>query len=424
MKAKGIVKLILTLVIIAALVIVTLTGFQLGANYKMMPITSNIKLGLDIAGGSYVEYQAVNDDGSNATPSQDDIDTTIAILRQRAADQGYTEALVTNMDNGRFRVELPAVKNPNEASKILGQVAKLTFTEPDGTEVLSGTDVATAVYQYGQASENGGYQHYVALELSKEGAEKFAEATSRLVGQQIAINLDGALVSAPVVQTAITDGKAVITVGGGEDAETQAKTLASIIRSGHLPFGLKEVGISTVSATLGQNSFRNSLVAGIITLIIIALFMIVLYRLPGVIAAISLVIYAILTILVMGIFGVNLTLPGIAGVVLSLGMAVDANVIIFERIKEEMKNGKTLRASVDAGFHRALTAVVDANVTTLISASVLWWLGSGTVKGFAITLFIGVVVSMFTAIFVTKFILNQLIEFNIKNRKLYVGGVK
>lgn len=424
MKAKGIVKLILTLVILAALVIVTLTGFQLGANYKMLPQTSNIKLGLDIAGGSYVEYQAVNDDGSNANPSQDDIDTTIAILRQRAADQGYTEALVTNMDNGRFRIELPSVKDPNEASKILGQVAKLTFTEPDGTEVLSGNDVDTAVYQYGQASENGGYQHYVSLELTKEGAEKFAEATSRLIGQQIAINLDGNPVSAPVVQTAITDGKAVITIGNTEDAETQAQTLASIIRSGQLPFGLEEVGISTVSATLGQNSFRNSLIAGIITLIIIAIFMIILYRLPGVVAALALAIYAILTILVMGIFGVNLTLPGIAGVVLSLGMAVDANVIIFERIKEEMKNGKTLRASVDAGFHRALTAVVDANVTTLISAAVLWWLGSGTVKGFAITLFIGVVVSMFTAIFVTKFILNQLIDFNIKNRKLYVGGVK
>lgn len=423
MRAKSIVKLILSLVIVAILVVFTATGMQFGS-YQMMPITDNIKLGLDIAGGSYVEYQAVEGDNDLSDISTEDVDTTIAILRQRAADQSYTEAVVTYMNNGRFRVELPDVKDPNEASQLLGQTAKLTFAEPDGTIVVDGSQIKDATYQFGQTSENGGYQHYVNLEFTAEGAKKFADATSRLIGQAISINLDENLVSAPVVQSAITDGKAVITIGNSEDGETEARNLASLIRSGHLPFGLKEVGLSTVSATLGQNSFSKALLAGLISLIVIAVFMIIMYRLLGVVAAIALGIYTLLTLLVLGLFGVNLTLPGIAGVVLSFGMAVDANVIIFERIKEEMKNGKTLRAAVDAGFHRATTAIIDANVTTLISSAVLWWLGSGTVKGFAVTLFLGVVVSMFTAIFVTKFILNQLIELNIKNRKLYVGGVK
>ena len=423
MKAKSIVKLLLTLVVIAALVIVTVPGFTIGS-YKLVPLKDNVKLGLDIAGGSYVEYQAVEGDSNLTDISTEDVDTTIAILRQRATAQGYTEAVVTYTNNGRFRVELPDVKDPNEASKLLGQVAKLTFTEPDGTVVIDGMHIEDATYQYGQVSENGGYQHYVSLKFTKEGTEKFAEATSRLVGQAISINLDETLVSAPTVQTAITDGSAVITIGNSEDAETEARNLASLIRSGQLPFALSEVGLSTVSATLGQNSFQNALLAGLISIILIMIFMIIFYRLLGVVASLALAIYAIITVFILGLFGVNLTLPGIAGIVLSLGMAVDANVIIFERIKEEMKNGKTLRASVDAGFHRAVTAIVDANVTTIISSVVLWILGSGTVKGFAITLFIGVVVSMFTAIFVTKFLLNILIEFNVKNRKLYVGGVK
>lgn len=422
MKAKSIVKLVLALIVMAAIVVVTFTGVTIGS-YQMMPITDSIKLGLDIAGGSYVEYQAIEGDKNLSDISTDDVDTTIAILRQRATSQGYTEAVVTYMNNGRFRVELPDVKDPNEASQLLGKVAKLTFTEPDGTVVVEGTDIKNATYQYGQATDEG-YQHFVSLELNAEGAKKFADATSRLIGQAISINLDETVVAAPTVQTEITDGSAVITMGNSEEAEKEARNIASLIRSGQLPFALQEVGLSTVSATLGQNSFSRALLAGIISIIIIALFMIVLYRLLGLVASLALAIYAVITIFILGVCQVNLTLPGIAGIVLSLGMAVDANVIIFERIKEEMKNGKTLRASVDAGFHRAVTAIVDANVTTIISAVVLWVLGSGTVKGFAITLFIGVVISMFTAIFVTKFLLNQLIEFNVKNRKLYVGGVK
>ena len=229
--------------------------------------------------------------------------------------------------------------------------------------------------------------------------------------------------SQPTVQTRI-DSDPIITIGSTENASQQARDLAGIIRSGQLPFGLQEVGSSTVSATLGQNALEGSLWAGLISLILIIIYMLIFYRLPGFVSGVALIFYAVLTILLLGIFKVNLTLPGIAGIVVSMGMAVDANVVIFERLTDEMKNGKTLRAAVDAGYNRALTAVVDSNVTTLISAGVLWWLGSGTVKGFAITLFLGVVVSMFTAIFVTKFILKQVINLNIRNRKLYGIGIK
>ncbi len=432
MKAKSVIKLVLALLVIAALIFLTVFGVKLG-NFELKPAYDGVKLGLDINGGSYIEYQAA--EALNAAEgaetemkdikdvSTEEIDTTIAILRARAASQGYTEANVMHNGNGRFRVELPSVGDANEASRILGQVAKLTFEDPENNVVLDGNQIknATAVFK---STDGTVAQHIVELEFTEEGRAKFAEATARLVGQQISIKLDGVVQSAPTVQEAIDSESAIITLGTGEDVDKYARELAGLIRSGQLPFSLKEVGASTVSATLGQNAYQNSLLAGLISIILIAIYMIVFYRLPGVMAAISLIFYTVLTVLVLGAFGVNLTLPGIAGIVLSLGMAVDANVVIFERITEEMKNGKTLRASVDAGFNRALTAVVDANITTLISAGVLWALGSGTVKGFAITLFIGVVISMFTAVFVTKFFIKQLIELNIRNRKLYGIGIK
>ncbi len=432
MKAKSVIKLVLSLLVIAILVFLTAFGIKLG-NYELKPAYDGIKLGLDINGGSYIEYQAVErvqtaegvtsegEDKKDVT--QEEIDTTIAILRARATSEGYTEANVMHNGNGRFRVELPSVGDANQASTILGQVAELTFEDPENNVVLDGNQIknATAVFS---STDGTTSQHIVELEFTEEGRQKFAEATARLVGQQISIKLDGVVQSAPTVQEAIDSDKAIITLGTGEGVDEYARSLAGLIRSGKLPFGLKEVGASTVSATLGQDAYQNALLAGLISIILIAIFMIAFYRLPGLMGAIALIFYTVLTILILGAFGVNLTLPGIAGIVLSLGMAVDANVIIFERITDEMKNGKTLRASIDAGFNRALTAVVDSNITTLISAGVLWALGSGTVKGFAITLFLGVVVSMFTAVFVTKFLIKQLIGLDIKNRKLYGIGIK
>lgn len=470
MKAKSTIKLVLMLLLIGVMVYLTVAGVTIG-NWKLEPASKGIKLGLDIAGGSYIEYQAVGvtDNGTGTAPagqetaapeaaatapaseeateptvappaaapvetatadgeakkeiSQEDIDATIATLRSRATSQGYTEATVVYNGGGRFRVELPSVANAEDASRLLGKVARLTFEDPDGNVIVDGKEVKNAIAKFGQTKDNGASEHYVELEFTSEGRTKFSEATGRLIGKAIDIKLDGVVQSSPTVQTKIDSDKAIITMGG-ENAQKAAEETAALIRSGQLPFGLKEVGASTVSATLGQSAYQRSVQAGLFSLALIILYMIIFYRLPGLLSGIALVFYAVLTILVLGAFGVNLTLPGIAGIVLSMGMAVDANVVIFERIIDELKNGKTLRASVDAGFHRALTAVVDSNVTTLISAGVLWWLGSGTVKGFAITLFIGVVISMFTAIIITKFLLVQLIQLNVKNRRLYGIGVK
>ena len=229
------------------------------------------------------------------------------------------------------------------------------------------------------------------------------------------------MISSPRVQTQITEPTCIIS---GNFTVESAKELAGLIRAGQLPFKLVEVGVSSVGATLGEAAFQNSIWAALISLILIAIYMIIFYRLPGFVSAISLTFYTALTVLLLGWFHVNLTLPGIAGIILSMGMAVDANVVIFERIIDELKLGKTLRASVEAGFHRAIAAVVDSNVTTIIAAGVLLWLGTGTVKGFAITLLIGVLVSMFTAIIIIKFLLVQIVNLNVKNRKLYGIGVK
>lgn len=429
MKAKSIIKLLLTFLVIGGLVFLTLAGIKIG-KWQLQPAKDSVRLGLDISGGVHLEYQAKKDTGAaDAEPellyeiSDEEKDSTISSLRARADSQGYTAANIYYNGNGRFVVEIPNIENADEASKMFGTIGKLTFTDPEGKEIITGEDVKEAVAKYGQTSETGGNGHYVALTLSDEGLTKFSDATGRLIGSYISINLDGMPYSQPTVQTRI-DSDPIITIGAAEDASQQARDLAGIIRSGQLPFGLQEVGSSTVSATLGQNALMGSLWAGLISLLLIIIYMIFFYRLPGLVSGVALIFYAVLTVLLLGVFKVNLTLPGIAGIVVSMGMAVDANVVIFERLTDEMKNGKTLRASVDAGYNRALTAVVDSNVTTLISAGVLWWLGSGTVKGFAITLFLGVIVSMFTAIFVTKFVLQQVINLNIKNRKLYGIGIK
>ena len=350
----------------------------------------------------------------------------VSILRTRLTEQGYTEANVQSQGDKRFYVEIPSVSDPREAVELLGKTAQLSFTDPDGTVIMTGDDVDTASAKYDRLSETSAPENYVELKLKDSGVEKFSEATGRLAGQAegqnyIAIMLDDQVVSSPRVQTQITDTTCIIS---GNFTVESARELAGLIRAGQLPFKLTEVGVSSVGATLGETAFNNSILAAFISLILIMLYMLVFYRLPGLVSAIALAFYTALTVLLLGWFKVNLTLPGIAGIILSMGMAVDANVVIFERIIDELKLGKTLRASVESGFHRAIAAVVDSNVTTVIAAAVLLWLGSGTVKGFAVTLLIGVLVSMFTAIVITKFLLVQLVQLNVKNRKLYGIGVK
>ena len=283
-------------------------------------------------------------------------------------------------------------------------------------EVLTGSDVDDASYQRGQLSQNGAVQSYVKLELNSEGKEKFAEATEKYKGKYIAIRLDETVCSMPTVNSVITDGVAQIT---GMSGEEEAKSLAADIRGGALPVRLVDLEHNSVGATLGQDAMQTSVTAAIIGFILILIFMIVYYRIPGVAASIALLFYITLELFFINLLDITLTLPGIAGIILSIGMAVDANVIIFARINEELRGGRDLLVSIESGFKKALSAILDGNVTTLIAAAVLWFLGSGTIKGFAQTLALGIVISMFTALVVTRLLLKQSVALISKNPKLY-----
>ncbi len=422
MKSKSIAKFTLAVLVIAILAYVAACGLTIG-NFqipKALDPDNGIKRGLDLAGGSVIVFEA----DTEAAVSEDDMTAVKAVLRNRLDTQGYYEATVSQQGDKRVRVEIPSITNPEEAVALLGATAKLTFRDKDNNIVLEGgTDVKSAKAAYEAMDASGTKGYLVQLQLTSEGRKKFAEATEKISGyadgeNYIAIYLDEAGISAPRVSEKIDSEDCVIT---GDFTSDQAKTLAGQIQSGQLPFALKDVELRSVGPQLGEKALENSLLAGAIGLLLVILFMIIMYRMCGFIASVSLVGYVSIVAIILAVCRINLTLPGIAGIILTIGTAVDANVIIFERIKEELSNGKTIRASVDAGFKRAFSAIVDSNITTMIAAAVLYVFGTGTIKGFAITLFIGTLVSMFTAIFLTKFLLRQMIGFNLKNPKLYSG---
>ena len=309
-------------------------------------------------------------------------------------------------------MELPGVKDSERALEIIGKTASLQFVSPDSEVILTGDNVRDAKAVYGEQNEP-----LVSLKLDSEGAKKFAEATEKYFDQPIAIMLDEQLISAPTVKAVITNGEAVIT---NMQSIENAAELAALIRAGALPVDLEQRQVMTVGPTLGADSLNKSLKAGFIGVTLVLLYMLFYYRLPGLVADFSLLVYIMLVLTIFSGLGATLTLPGIAGFILSIGMAVDANVLIFERLKEELRNGKTLRAAVDAGFHRALTTIIDSNITTVIAAVVLLYFGTGPIKGFAVTLIIGIAVSMFTAITVTRVILVNLVNTRlITNKKLF-----
>lgn len=420
MNSKCIAKFTIVLIIILALAYIAAFGVTV-AGYSISPVLdkeNGIKRGLDLAGGSIIVFEA----DTNDQVTEDDLNAVQAVLRNRLDSQGYYEATVSRQNNKRVRVEIPSVLDTEEAVSVLGATAKLTFTDKDGNVILEGgSDVKSATAAYEAVDSTGKKGNVVKLILTDSGREKFAEATAKVStyadGENyISIKLDEDVISSPRVSETINSNDCVIT--GDFDSES-AKALAGQIQSGQLPFSLKVAELRSVGAQLGEKALSNSIFAGAIGLAIVILFMIIMYRLCGFIAGIALVGYVAIVALILGLIKVNLTLPGIAGIILTIGTAVDANVVIFERVKEELHNGKTIRAAVDAGFKRAFTAILDANVTTIIAAVVLYCFGTGTIKGFAVTLFIGTVVSMFTAIFVTRFLLRQLMGFNVKNPKLY-----
>ncbi len=420
MKSKSIAKFTLAVLVIAILAYIAACGLTIG-NYsipKALDPENGIKRGLDLAGGSVIVFEA----DTTEDVSEENMSAVKAVLRSRLDMQGYHEAVLSQQGDKRVRVEIPSITNPEEAVALLGATAKLTFRDYEGNVVLvGGEDVKSAKAVYEQIDNSGNKGYLVQLELTADGQKKFAEATERIStladgNNIIAIYLDEEMISAPRVSETIDSETCVIT---GDFTQEIATTLAGQIQSGQLPFALKDIELRSVGPQLGEKALDNSLLAGAIGLLLVMVFMLIMYRMCGLIADISLVGYISIVAIILSLFRVNLTLPGIAGVILTIGTAVDANVIIFERIKEELGVGKTLRASVEAGFKRAFSAIVDSNITTLIAAAVLYYFGTGTIKGFAVTLFIGTIVSLFTAIFVTKFLLKQMIGFNLKNPKLY-----
>lgn len=432
-KTNAILFLTIAVALISFLGYVVVNGLPWFGGKYILNAKDAIKYGLDLRGGVTITYMPEG----NYVPNQEQLNSVKSIMRSRLDAKGYLDANVTTSQSNRVIVEIPNLKDPQAAVKELGQTALLELIDTQGQQVsegqfftggqviLSGTEVTKATAEPAQSGSNW----IINFEMSPEGQKKFAEATGRIAGTPngaIAIALDKFVISAPSVSKKIDTNSAMIE--GPNITQDYAINLANLISSGALPFKLKDVSSQYVGASLGQNALNISIMAGIIGFLIVVLFMISWYRVPGLAASIALVGYIGTVLFIMArpnLFTgskITLTLPGIAGIILSIGVAVDANVIIFERIKEELRSGKSLRAAIDAGFKRGWPAIRDANFTTIISSLVLFFLGTGPIKGFALTLIIGVLVSMISAILVTRFILNQFYNMGITKPSLY--GVK
>ena len=414
MKSRSWITLGITVLLIAVVSFVALHGVQAG-KYIFMPVSEAISLGLDLRGGISTEYVAKD-------TSVDDFDTlmdgTVTVLRSRLTNSGFTEATVARQGNDRIRVEIPDVSDPEQVIEIIGKPAHLEFREPSGAVVIEGKDIKEAYVTMDQETT----MYEVGFELNDEGARAFGDATARLIGQAISIYLDDDLVSSPTVQSAITGGRGVITLGGNmtqQETYDEATNLAMLIMSGALPLDIEESETRAISATLGIKAIDGALLAGLIGLAIIIIFMIVMYRLPGVAASLALCIYVLIVFYALAITGAQLTLQGIAGILLGIGMAVDANVIIFERFREELKAGRTPMNALTFGYKNALSAIIDSNVTTIIAAVVLLYFGTGTIKGFATTLLIGVIASLFTAVFISRFLCKQVLRLGATGNAWY-----
>ena len=409
MKVKSLVTLGVTLLLIVLIGLLAVNGMHVG-KYIFKSVGDSVSLGLDLRGGIYAVY--LGDTSAEDFDAQ--MDATVTIMRTRLTNEGYTEATITRQGNDRIRIEIPDVSDPNEILNIVGTPAHLTFVDPDGNVVVEGSQIVEAYPAY---DENN--KPVVMFKMNDEATESFAKATTENIGKTISIQLDGENISTPTVQSAITEGSGMIS---GSSTIEEAQTLANLIMSGALPLDITLDSSSAVSATLGIDALSTSLKAGIIGMILVALFMIVLYRLPGVISVMALCIYTLIVMYAVCLVpGVQLTLPGIAGILLGIGMAVDGNVIIFERFREELKGGRSLEAAVNRGYKNALSSIIDSNVTTIIAGCVLLYFGTGSIKGFAMTLLIGVIASMISSVFVTRFLLKHLVRLGIgrNNLKLY-----
>ncbi|AZV58139.1 protein translocase subunit SecD [Clostridium sp. AWRP] len=408
-KAKSTVVFFLCVILIGFLAYTGAYGVTFGG-YKLKPFSQVINKGLDLQGGVSVleEIQSKNVD-------QDTVNRTVDMISQRVNKLGVSETTTVREGKDRIRIDIPGKFDAKEVVDGVAKTGDLKFVGPDNKTILTGKDVKNAT---ASIDPQNGNQGAINLELNQSGAQKFADATQKFMGQVISIYLDKDKLSDPRVDAHITDGRAIIS---GHMTMKEAQTKANLIKSGALPVTVKPVQVKTVGASLGANALPLSILAGKIGIGLVMIFMLLYYRLPGLVADIALVLYVYIVLAAFANVNVTLTLAGIAAFLLTVGMAVDANILIFERTKEELKSGKSIRASVDAGFRRAMTSILDSNITTIISGCVLYNIGTGSVKGFALTLIIGTVLSMFTAVTVTRTLMKLLANMGWFNHKETIG---
>lgn len=390
MRKNSLAKLLACLAVIVALFVIFIR-----------PLAHSIRQGLDLQGGTHVVLEA--EDTDIAKVDEDAMQRVVSIMERRVNELGLTEPIIQREGERRVIIELPGIKDPDKAIETIGKTAMLEFKDEDGNVILTGTDLKDAQAAMNQQNNRA----VVTFELSDEGAKKFADATLKNVGRTIAILLDGEMLTNPVVNEPILGGSGEIS--GQRDLE-EAQSLAILLRSGALPVKVNIIEVRTVGPSLGQDSKDKSEFAFVIGIAAVLIFMLLFYRLCGFVADISLMAYTLMLLAVLKALDATLTLPGVAGIILSIGMAVDANVLIFEHFKEEFRLGKSIRLAMDAGFKRAFTTILDSNVTTMIAAAVLFFFGTGNIRGFAITLGLGVLLSMFTAITLTQFMLKLLVN--------------
>ncbi len=414
-RAAHLSRFVLLVLAIALVCSVAVFGVYVNDDKQLKGIfdEDSVRLGLDLAGGSVITFEAKTSDTGDMLDAG--MNSVQAIMRERLDNSGLTEALCYRVGDKMVTIEIPDVDDPQEAIANYMETCVIEFKKEDGTLVLNGEDIESAYAGYND-TELG-----VSLTLTKAGADKFSKATTEAAKTKakIVIYRDGTQISAPTVQEAITDGKAFISMGGDEITYEDAEALANNINAGAFKYELTVAEQRTVGATLGENSLKTSVIAGAIGVLLVIIFMCVFYKVPGIMASLSLFAYVGIFCLALIFTKANLTLAGIAGIVLSVGMAVDANVVIFERMKEELALGKSAKAAINGGFKRAFTAILDSNITTIIACAVLYFLGSGTIKGFATTLFMGVVISLFTSLVITRALLHLCVGMGITKPNAY-----
>jgi preprotein translocase subunit SecD len=418
-KSYSTLKLVFFIALMALFGVIFISGIKLSSIagvYDIAPTQEKINYGLDLTGGVYVVLEA---DESSGAVTDETLDKAIATIRNRIDSMGLKEPTISKQGGDQIRISIPDISNQQEALDTIGKTAQLSFVDPNENVILTGADVVGATYEKRQDS-SGLVDESVRLEFSAEGKTKFASATKEFLNQAITIKLDEEIISSPTVQSEITDGIAYIT---GIGKQEEAISLARLIRAGALPVAFTPVQTETIGPTLGQDSLQKSVFSGSMGVLLVLAFMLAVYRIPGIAADLALIAYMLLFLNVMAIFQVTLTLPGIAGIILSVGMAVDANVIIFERVKEELKLGKTMINAIESGFSNALSAIIDSNVTTIIAGAALFLFGTGSIRGFAMTLMIGVALSFITAMTLTRKLLMWILSSaNITNPAMF--GVK